>query len=102
MPLFDEDLAFVQAAAFSDRTGAAMPAIVDHLRSRGLTRGRVPGRRLRCRCQHRGIAAPDFGQSLSMCLSTCFPSPARPLRTPNFIADRSSTWTFRGARRFSR
>jgi SAM-dependent methyltransferase len=41
MPLFDEDLAYVQAIAFSDMTAAAMPAVLEYLDRQQLAGGRV-------------------------------------------------------------
>jgi len=41
MPLFDEDVAFVQAVAFSSATAAVMPAIIEYLQGLQLRGGRV-------------------------------------------------------------
>ena len=41
MPLFDEDVAFVQAVAFSSATAAVMPAIIEYLLGLQLRGGRV-------------------------------------------------------------
>ena len=41
MPFFDEDVAFVQAVAFSSATAAVMPAIIEYLQGLQLRGGRV-------------------------------------------------------------
>src|SRR5260370_1188740 len=41
MPLYDEDLAYVQATAYGEFAAGAMPAGVKHLRSAGLRTGRI-------------------------------------------------------------
>src|SRR5258708_35494994 len=41
MPLYEDDLAYVQATAYGEFAAGAMPGVIEHLRGAGLVGGRV-------------------------------------------------------------